>query len=123
VSYRQNQPNRGRWLVVGAALFLAIAALLLPDSLNQMPVIVGSLMGVILIYTGYRVDVWRFYLVGAITVILGFGLARSGIEEVLALGLLFIGAGAALLVTGAITLVVYLRRHPEPHETTLSEGS
>jgi hypothetical protein len=123
VSYRQNQPDRGRWLVIGAALFLASAALLLPDSLNQMPVIVGSLMGIILIYMGYRVEVWRFYLIGGVAVILGFGLAQSGVEEVPALGLLFTGSGIALLASGVITLIVYLRRHPKPEGSTLNEGS
>ena len=123
VSYRQNQPDRGRWFVLGIAFLLAIAALLLPDSFNQMSVIVGTLMGVIFVYMGYRVEIWRFYLVGAIALILGIGLPQFGLEEVLALGLLFIGTGVVMLIAGTVTLVVYLRHHPEPHEAAQSEGS
>lgn len=121
VSYRQNKPDRGRWLFVGTALLLTLLAVLLPGSFNQMSVMVGTLLGVILIYMGYRVGVRRIYLVGVIAIILGFGLAQSGIEEVLALGLVFTGAGLAMLVSGAITLVVYLRRHPEPNDALQSE--
>lgn len=123
VSYRQNQPDRGRWLFIGTALLLTLLAVLLPGSFNQMSVMVGALLGVILIYMGYRVEVRRFYLVGFVAIILGFGLAQTGLEEVLALGLLFIGAGVTLLIAGAMTLILYLRRHPAPNETLLNEGS
>ena len=103
VAYRQSQPDRGRWLFIGTAVLFTLLAVLLPGTFNQMSVMVGALLGVILIYMGYRVEVRRFYLVGIIAIILGFGLAQSGIEEVLALGYLFTGAGVALLASGVIS--------------------
>lgn len=123
VSYRENQPDRGRWLFIGTAALFTLLNIFLPGSFNQMSVMVGALLGVILIYMGYRVEVRRFYLIGILSIILGFGLAQLGIDEVVALGLLFTAAGVGLLVSGAITLILYLRRHPEPETIALNEGS
>ena len=123
VSYRENQPDRGRWLFIGTAALFTLLSIFLPGSFNQMSVMVGALLGVILIYMGYRVEVRRFYLIGILSIILGFGLAQLGIDEVVALGLLFTAAGVGLLVSGAITLILYLRRHPEPETIALNEGS
>jgi MFS family permease len=123
VSYRQDQPDRGRWLFIGTAALFTLLAIFLPDSFNQMSVMVGALLGVILIYMGYRVEVRRFYLIGVISIILGFGLAQLGINEVIALGLLFTAVGVVLLLSGAITLIFYLRSHPEQQETMMGEGS
>lgn len=116
VAYRQKQPSRGRWLVIAAALLLAIAAFIWPEALGQMQVMVGGLLGVILFYLGYRVGLWRFYLDGALAAILGFGLSIVGVNEVLGTALTFLGTGLALLIGGALTLILYLQRHPKIDE-------
>ncbi len=116
VAYRRGEPARGRWLVIGLSLLLAIAAFFLPQTLGRMPAMVGALLGVILVYLGYRVNVWRFYAVGAIAVILGFGLTFLGASDILGTGLTFIGAGLALFAGGAMAFANYLHQHPKAEE-------
>jgi hypothetical protein len=123
VAYRQDKRDSGRWVMMGAAVALMIAVVFLPDSFNRMQFMVGSLLGAVLIYMGYRVSVWRFYVTGVLAVALGLGLTLLEMEEVLAIAFLFVASGLILLVTGAVSLMVYLRRHPQEQDLSLSEGS
>lgn len=116
VAYRQKEPAHGRWLVMAVALLLAIAGLIWPSFLGRMQIAVGGLLGTVLFFLGYRVGLWRFYVDGVLALILGFGLALLGLDEVLSTALTFLGAGLALLVGGVLTLISYLNRHPKIDE-------
>ncbi len=122
VTYRQDKRDGGRWLIMGAAVALMIAVVFLPESFNRMQFMVGSLLGAVLIYMGYRVSVWRFYLIGVLAVALGVGLTLLKLEEVTAIAFLFIASGLVLLVAGALALMVYLRRYPQKQDLSLNEG-
>lgn len=122
VAYRQEKRDSGRWLIIVTVLTLTIAVIFLPESFNRMQFMVGSLLGAVLIYMGYRVGVWRFYIFGALAVALGVGLTLVKLEEVLAIAFLFVASGLLLLVAGALALMVYLRRYPQKQDLSLNGG-
>lgn len=121
VAYREGDPGVGRWLIVGGTLLLVILMFIFPEWLNTMPFVVGALLALILALMGYRVHLWRFYLVAAIALITGTLLALFGTEEILGTALTFAATGMVLLVSGGIALLVYLSRHPQLEEGT-SDG-
>ncbi len=116
VAYRDGQPGGGRWLIVGAALGLALLLFVVPAWLNKMPAVIGALLLVILVYMGYRVSLWRFYLFGAAALVLGVALAWLLADELLGAALTFIGVGAVMTVAGTAVFLNYLRRHPQADE-------
>lgn len=116
VAYRQGEPSKGRWFVPLAALALVVASFLLPETFMTMSPMVGALLAVILFFMGYRVDLWRFYVVGIIALVSGVALAWLGVVELIAVSLTFAITGVALFLAGAFAFVGYLRRHPKPHE-------
>jgi hypothetical protein len=117
VAYREGEPAVARRLVNAALLLILITALvLLPEQYNQLQLLVGGLLGVILLYLGYRVGLWRFYPVAALALLAGLGSAAWLSDELVGTGLTFGLAGLGLLVTGRLTLLRYLGRHPRAGE-------
>jgi hypothetical protein len=116
VAFRQGEPSKGRWFIPLAALALVVVSLFLPEALTRMSAMVGALLAVILIFMGYRVGLWRLYVVGIIALVSGVVLSMLAVDEIIAVSLTFAIAGVALFLAGALAFASYLRHHPGPHE-------
>jgi hypothetical protein len=112
VNYEHNKPTRGRWLVTGAALIVAVFALVFPDYLSKMSVVEGLLLGIILCYLGYRVRLYRFYLLGGAALAIGIVAAMLFDNDITGSAFTFGVTGLIMVVSGLIVLTTYLRRHP-----------
>jgi hypothetical protein len=112
VSYRSDETNRGRWLAPVAAILLLILSLFLPEELTRISSMIGALMFVIIGSLGYRLRLRRFYAIGSIALLAGASASLLFLDEALGAGVTFSVTGLALLVSGALTLSTYLRRHP-----------
>jgi hypothetical protein len=115
VAYREGQPSRGRWLIMAAALILAVSSFFLPELLAKMPIAIGGILAVVLAYLGYRVSLARFYVSASVAFLLGLAGAIFVADELLGAALTFVAAGLTLLIGGAIALLAYLQEHPVRH--------
>lgn len=111
-SYREGVPSRGRWVVVIAALLLAIASSFLPMVLQTMALMEGVLLAVILGYLGYRVNLTRFYVAAAVALLIGLVATLLFPDDVTGSAITFSGTGIVLLVGGMMAFINYLRHHP-----------
>jgi hypothetical protein len=109
-----------RYVVAGVAMIVAIASILLVDTirgLDSMVLITGLLVGVIFIaLRGKSSGLRRFYALGGLAIVLGVGLAFSGLAQVYTLTLFYGLLGIAILVSGALVLRRYLDENPLPAE-------
>lgn len=112
VSYRSDETNRGRWLAPVAAMLLLILSLFLPKELTRISSMIGALMFVIICSLGYRLKLRRFYVIGSIALIAGASASLLLLDEALGAGVTFSITGLALLISGVLTFLTYLRQHP-----------
>ena len=82
------------------------------DGLTE--IVVG---GLFLLFIGYRSLIYRFYAVGALSILLGTALSVSGVGNLIGTGILLIVIGAALLCSGGFTLRTYLKLPSPDHPT------
>jgi hypothetical protein len=59
----------------------------------------------------------RFYVLGAISLVLGLALSLSGLPNGYSLGLFYGLMGVCSLISGGLTLRRYLKENPLPAET------
>jgi len=114
VAYRPGEPGIGRWIMIGAVILLVVVMFVMPEWFNQISVAVGIFLAIILAWFGYRVNLWRFYLVAGVALITGILAALVGMDEIIGTALTFAATGLLLVITGGVTLQAYLRRHPRP---------
>ena len=118
VEYRVNEKDAKirRYVVAGVAMIIAIASVVLADairSLDSMVLITGVLVGIILIaLRGKSSGLQRFYVLGGLAIMLGFGLAFSQLPQVYALSLFYGLIGVAILISGGLVLQRYLAKNP-----------
>ncbi len=121
VSYKKKElsPQRRRAAMAISAFIAAATATLLarsPSFRTWMPALNGILLGVGVYLIARRTEVARFYFLAAASVVIGFGMALAGFDDFKGLGLYYALFGAAMIVSGAVTFIVYLRRSRAPHE-------
>jgi len=92
---------------LGAALVLTWVGGRLPE--NLLPAISGAVIALTLAYLGTRTGVQRFYLVAAFTFLLGAATSSLALPDPWSNVLFFGGFGLAWIISGAVTLVHYLR--------------
>ena len=113
VAYRQPS-NRRRWLTAALAFGMALLVSVLfarsPASQQWIPAISGLLIGVFWMYYAHRLEVVRLYVMAAISAIAGAAITLSGMAESIGLPLYYVVMGSLLVISGGITLWVYLRR-------------
>ncbi len=119
VAYRRQK--RGLNLVKRFALGAAIGALVgalaaLPALHSWTPAVMGLIMGAIAIYGGYRLDLARFYALGAVSIAIGVATSLASLGEISGGGAYFIGTGLALVLSGVLGLWTYLRVTQPPAE-------
>jgi hypothetical protein len=106
--------ERYRPLTMGLALLVAvlIAAMFAsaPRSLDWMPAVSGLIFAVILIIFALRGAAPRFIILGLLSLLAGLSLGIAGIGDILGMASYYASMAAALLISGLLTLRVYLRR-------------
>jgi len=123
VEYRAHDKdaNRRRYVVVGVALSIAVASIVLINfihGLDSMVLATGILIGVVfIVLRGKSSGVTRFYYLGGISLILGIGLSFDNLSQAYNLALFYGLLGVSILVSGILMLRRYLRENPMPSDT------
>jgi hypothetical protein len=122
VEYRVNEKDTKvrRYVVVGVAMIIAIASIVLNDfirGLDSMVLITGLLVGVIFItLQGRSSGLKRFYALGGLAIVLGVALSFSRLPQAYTLALFYGLTGVVILASGALVLHRYLNENPLPME-------
>jgi hypothetical protein len=119
VAYRKPTPStRLKKIILTAIIAAGVGALVgglaaIPQAANRMPLVISVIMACTLIYIGYRFSLARLYIVATLTILWGFIASRFLTNDVYSTGAFFTGYGLLILLSGAVTLFIYLRRtHP-----------
>jgi MFS family permease len=122
---KKRNTGQRRWVIPAFALLIAlayiVADLLTSDTqvdLSRFGVafMVGLIGGASFAYVGYTVGVARFYVLGALAAVLGIAVTVAGLGDVLGTAVVITGLGVAQVISGALTLAIYLSRNRETTE-------
>jgi len=113
-AYREGEPSVARWLILAVVMGVIIAGIFLPEALERLALMEGALLGAILVYIGYRVDLARFYLLGVLVLLVGLAATVLFADDLMGSAVTFGGSGLFLLLSGLATFAAYLWRHPGP---------
>jgi MFS family permease len=122
VEYRVNKKDTGRKRILVFILAFTISALTIAfvgifKSFDSIVAVTGFIVGMILVLLrGKASGLFRFYVLGAISLLLGFAISASGLSEGYALGLYYGLMGVCFLISGGLTLTHYLHENPLPAE-------
>jgi hypothetical protein len=122
VSYRKEvRPNR-RWIAAAsgaiiAALLSALTAIS-PSAEAWYPAIDGFLLAVAFLVLAAKVGAPRFYILAVASAALGTGIAAAGIVSIRGVVLYGTLLGAALALSGIMTLIRFLRRNKPAGEAS-----
>ena len=112
VRYRRPRRRRAVRVAVSAGVTGALVAFLLamaPASRAWIPTLQGVLIGTSFFYLGYTADLTRFYILGALSVLVGVAASLVGLGDVPGSAAYFTGVGLALVGSGTCALRAYLR--------------
>jgi uncharacterized membrane protein YeaQ/YmgE (transglycosylase-associated protein family) len=76
-----------------------------------VPITLGIVGALAFTYAAKRVEVKRFYYLAAFSVGIGLAIGAFGVGVVLGLSFYYLSIGLALVVTGCVALVQFLRSH------------
>ena len=125
VSYRRPKRKRKRFSLlgglVGAASALAYGILksdAFPklNTISWIALVTGLFCAAMLFWAGLKTDIPRFFVLAAISGTAGIALSVAGFGEMTALGAFWGILGASHCLSGAVTLLRYLRRNPSSGE-------
>lgn len=120
VSYpRQPRRRKGMGAIVAAGIGIMVALILIitgPASLVWIPLFEGIIIGAFLAFVGHRFSITRFYVLGFVSVVVGAVAALTLQTDVLGIAAYFAVTGVAIMVSGALTLINYLRHTQPPRE-------
>jgi hypothetical protein len=121
VEYHQDRlrNRRPRILALAAiAMTVAVMVVFIGGLLREtawMPVFTGFFFSAITIFIMIpRVGLTRWYILAAISALLGIGLGLSGIDNTLGLGAFYPGLGLCTTMSGILVLIHYLRTTQPP---------
>ncbi|MFC2042706.1 hypothetical protein ACFLUA_00955 [Chloroflexota bacterium] len=92
LGYLSTQPNE-RWI----GIFVPIGQ--------------GIVGAIIFAYTAQRVELKRLYYLATFSIVIGLVIGALGVGIVLSISFYYLSVGLALVVTGCLALVLYLRNH------------
>jgi hypothetical protein len=122
VEYRVNEKERRSRLALVFLLAFSVSALTVAfvaifKSFDSMVAVTGVVVGMILVLLRAKASgLARFYVLGAISFVLGLVISASGLSNGYALGLYYASMGVCFLVSGGLTLMHYLHENPLPLE-------
>ncbi len=122
VEYRVNKKDAGRKRILVFILAFTISALTIAfigifKSFNSIVAVTGFIVGMILVLLrGKASGLFRFYVLGAISLLLGFAISATGLSEGYGLGLYYALMGVCFLISGGLTLTHYLHENRLPVE-------
>lgn len=114
VAYKQPKGSR-RLLVIFSTVVLAASMAILVSlaqsflSINWLPIVASSMIALFTLYLAYRFSLRRFYALAAVAFLLGLVTARLALPTTFDSGFYFSALGLAWILSGALTLVSYLR--------------
>lgn len=123
VEYRakDKETNQRRYVVIGVSLVIAVALIVLVNFIRELDSMVltsGILVGAVFIaLRGKSTGVTRFYVLGAIAILLGVGLSLGDLSREYNLALFYGLEGIMLMITGIIVLRLYISENPMPVDT------
>lgn len=113
VQYGRPGPRR-RWLaaVFGGSMGIVVAILFTsgPASLVWLPLFQGLIIGAFWLYLGTRLDLIRFYVLAALSALIGIALALGGLADPTGSAAYFGGMGIVMVAGGGLALRSYLRQ-------------
>ena len=116
VSYRTAEPGRGMWLTIVMVLLVLAVSVFLPEELTRLSTMIGALIFVVIGSLGYRLRIRRFYVIGSIALATGVLASWLFADEAMGAAVTFSIIGLVLIISGGLTLSLYLRRHPVVEE-------
>jgi hypothetical protein len=118
-AYKKEAHSRRVLIVILAAAIsaLTMAFIRLFQAFDSMVAVTGFIVGVVLVLLRAKASgLARFYILGAVSTILGFVLSVSGLPNGYSLGLFYGLMGVCFLVSGGLTMQHYLHSNPLPAE-------
>jgi hypothetical protein len=108
---RKNRSRRALTSGLVGMVFAGSMAYLttLPIVKDRITAVNGILLGLTCLYLGYRFGVIRYYLIGGLTILIGYLISLQSVEYVSGVGWFFSSFGVIWLVSGAAALIHYLR--------------
>lgn len=122
VEYRVDKKNaiRVRTFAMAFAMVMAFLMVLLARSIqivDSTVFVTGVVVGVVFVLLrGKSFGIQRFYLLGAVSVILGVILSLGNLPNAYALAAFYGLMGLAVMISGGVVLFRYLRENPMPTE-------
>jgi len=119
VAFKKKEPSTRRRVataVVAGIIGASLAALysLSPSVKVLLPAVNGLLLAIAVLLFANKIGLIRYYLLAAASAVIGFAVTAAGIGDIKGVSLYYGLFGAAALLSGLVTLVVYLRRSPRP---------
>ena len=121
ITYTRPEGRRRTWRIVLGMLgggLVAVAATVFTSTSNLhiavIPLLSGCLLGLVMVFLGWRASILRFYLLGLVSAFLGLALAYSRWPDSTPLAGYYFFFGLVLLLSGICALRSYLRRNPLP---------
>lgn len=91
-----------------AALLATIATLHRMESV--MPLVIGTVMAIAMVYLGIRLGLLRLYFVAAAVILIGYSISLANLPDMLSTAVFFGGFGLLLLISGTLVLLDYMQR-------------
>jgi hypothetical protein len=122
VEYQVNEHNMRSRRIGVVILAFTISALTMVfvrlfQSFDSIVAVTGLAVGLILVVLRAKASgLARFYVLGAVSLVLGFALSISRLPNGYSLGLFYGLMGVCFIISGVLTLQRYLRENPLPAE-------
>jgi hypothetical protein len=116
VAYRKPAPSARLKKILRTALIAAGTGALvgglatIQAAANQMPLVISVILAGTLVFIGYYFSLVRLFITAALSIAWGYILSRYSLSNLSSTGAFFAGFGLLILLSGAVTLFIYLRR-------------
>jgi hypothetical protein len=117
VEFKKKEPNprrRASAAIAAGIIGASLAALFgLSSSVRSViPALYGFLIGIAIFFIANRIRLVRFFILSAISALIGVAIAVAGVDEIKGAFLFYLLFGVAIISSGLATLIIYLRRYP-----------
>ena len=119
VEYRVNEKEKKLKRGIAIVLAFIISTLtmtfvLMFKSFDSIVAVTGFIVGIILLLLRAKSGLNRFYILGAVSIVVGFLLSMSALSNGYSLGLYYGLMGLCFTISGGLTLRHYLAENPLP---------